>query len=287
MIFTDIVTNRSSAPAELRALGLPASWAKYAGDYYWDTRSVRFSPLYNRYEGELTDGNIAHYLLTHPGTAVRVGQQSAEFAQQFRITTLGDYPVSAGHPKGAYEARVTVFTWLARQLSPGLGLWLYLPLWIIMAALAALGLTAGRPRPWHRDGAALVLCMTGCALVAFVPPAYFAGISTTRHMVGMNLSTMLALIVSVPLAISLLQQAGLAAGGCWRRPRQPRQPSSRSAPARRADTRLPDAHNPACRTPTTPPAGRPQPRLPDAHNPACRRRPRGSCAWLVHSCSSV
>ena len=207
MIFTDIVTHQSSAPAQLRALGLPASWAKYAGDYYWDTRSVRFSPLYNRYEGKLTDGNIAHYLLTHPGTAISVGQQSAEFAQQFRITTLGDYPVSAGYPKGTYESRVTVFTWLARQLPPGLGLWLYLPLWIAMAALAALGLTVGRPRPWHRDGAALVLCMTGCALVAFVPPAYFAGISTTRHMVGMNLSTVLALIVSVPLAISLLQQA--------------------------------------------------------------------------------
>ena len=208
MIFTDIVTNRSSAPAQLRALGLPASWAKYAGDYYWDTRSVRFSRLYNRYEGRLTDGNIAHYLLTHPGTAVTVGQQSAEFAQQFRITTLGDYPVSAGHPKGAYESRVSVLTWLARQLPPGLGLWLYIPLWIAMAALAALGLTAGRPRPWHRDGATLVLCMTGCALVSFVPPAYFAGISTTRHMVGMNLSTVLALIVSVPLAVSLLQQAG-------------------------------------------------------------------------------
>ncbi len=207
MIFTDIVTNQSSAPAQLRALGLPASWATYAGDYYWDTRSVRFSPLYKRYEGRLTDGNIAHYLLSHPGTAVSVGQQAAEFAQQFRITTLGDYPVSAGHPKGAYESRMAVLTWLARRLPPRLGVWLYLPLWIAMTALAALGLTARRPRPWHRDAAALVLCMTGCAVVAFVPPAYFAGISTTRHMVGMNLSTVLALIVSVPLAVSLLQQA--------------------------------------------------------------------------------
>ena len=207
MIFTDIVTHRSSAPAQLRALGLPASWATYAGDYYWDTRSVRFSPLYTRYEGKLTDGNIARYLLSHPGTAVSVGQQSAEFAQQFRITTLGDYPVSAGHRKGAYESRVVVFTWLARRLPPTLGLWLYLPLWLAMAAIAGLGLTVGRPRPWHQDAAALVLCMTGCALVAFVPPAYFAGISTTRHMVGMNLSTVLALIVSVPLAVSLLQQA--------------------------------------------------------------------------------
>ena len=206
MIFTDIVTNQASAPAQLRALGLPVSWATYAGDYYWDTRSVRFSPLYKRYEGKLTDGNIAHYLLSHPGTVVTVGQQAAEFAQQFRITTLGDYPVSAGHPKGAYESRMAVLTWLSRLLPPRLGLWLYLPLWIAMTALAALGLTVGRRRPWHRDAAALVLCMTGCAVVAFVPPAYFAGISTTRHMVGMNLSTVLALIVSVPLAVSLLRQ---------------------------------------------------------------------------------
>ncbi len=205
MIFTDIVTSQA-APAQLRALGLPQSWARYAGDYYWDTRSVRFSRLYARYENKLTDGNITHYLLTHPGTMAGVGQQSAEFAQQFRITTLGDYPVSAGHRKGAYDSRVVVFSWLFRHLPPRLGLWLYVPLWLVMTALAVVALSAWR-RPWHRDGAVLILCMIGCALVAFVPPAYFAGISTTRHMVGMNLATTAALIVSVPLAVSLIQQA--------------------------------------------------------------------------------
>jgi hypothetical protein len=215
MIFTDIVTSRSAAPAQLRTLGLPESWAKYAGDYYWDTRSVRFSPLYARYENKLTDGNIARYLLTHPGTTAAVGQVSAEFAQQFRITALGDYPVSAGHPKGAYESRVVVFTWLFRHVPPKAGLWLYLPLWILLTAIAVLALTAGRGRPWHRDGATLILCMTGCAVVAFVPPAYFSGISTTRHMVGMNLATVLALIGSVPLAVSLIQQAWSRRGSRW------------------------------------------------------------------------
>jgi Na+/H+ antiporter NhaC len=34
--------------------------------------------------------------------------------------------------------------------------------------------------------------MTGCAMAAFIPPAYFAGISTTGHMVGSNLATLLA-----------------------------------------------------------------------------------------------
>jgi hypothetical protein len=54
-----------------------------------------------------------------------------------------------------------------------------------------------------RDAAALVLCMTGCAMAAFIPPAYFAGISTTRHMVGSNLATLLALTLSVALAVSM------------------------------------------------------------------------------------
>ncbi len=71
-----------------------------------------------------------------------------------------------------------------------------------MAAIAIVALRL-RGRPWHRDGAVLVLCMTGCAMVAFIPPAYFAGISTTRHMVGSNLATLLALTLSVALLVSM------------------------------------------------------------------------------------
>jgi hypothetical protein len=207
MLFTDIVTKRATAPAQLRALGLPVSWARYAGHYYWDTTSVRQSPLYSRYTGKLTDGNITHYLLTHPGSILRVGQSAAVAAQQLRITSLGDYPVSAGHPKGAYESRVVVLTWLMHQLPPGMGLWGLIPLWLVMAAVAIAALAWGRARAWHRDGAVVVLCMIGCAMVAFIPPAFYAGISTTRHMVGMNLATSLAFVLAAGLAASMIQQA--------------------------------------------------------------------------------
>ncbi|MGH3124737.1 MAG: hypothetical protein ACRDND_27455, partial [Streptosporangiaceae bacterium] len=212
MLFTDVVTKRSTAPAQLRALGLPASWARYAGHYYWDATSVRQSPLYPRYTGKLTDGNITHYLLTHPASILGIGQSAAILAQRFRITTLGDYPVSAGHRKGAYESRVVVLTWLMHQLPPGLGLWWLVPVWLVTAAVAIIALrsrsrTGEQARPWHRDGAVLVLCMVGCAMLAFIPPAYYAGISTTRHMVGMNLATSLALVVAAALTVSLIQQA--------------------------------------------------------------------------------
>lgn len=207
MLFTDIVTKRATAPAQLRALGLPVSWARYAGHYYWDRSSVRQSPLYSRYTGKLSDGNITHYLLTHPGSILSVGQSAAVDAQRFRVTSLGDYPVSAGHPKGAYESRVVVLTWLMHQLPPGLGLWGLVPLWLVMAAVAVAALAWGRARAWHLDGAVVVLCMIGCAMVAFIPPAYYAGISTTRHMVGMNLATSLAFVLAAGLAVSLIQQA--------------------------------------------------------------------------------
>jgi hypothetical protein len=209
MIFTDIVTSRATAPAELRALGLPAGWAKYAGHYYWHTDSVRTDPLLPRYEPKLTDTNLAHYLLTHPGSIARIGQDAAIFAQQFRVTALGDYPAAAGYPPHTVDSRVAVLTWLMHRLPPRLGLLWYLPLWTAMAAIAIAALFRRR-KGWHRDGAVLVLCMTGCAVAAFIPPAYFAGISTTRHMVGTNLATALALVVAIGLAASMIRPASRA-----------------------------------------------------------------------------
>jgi hypothetical protein len=207
MIFTDIVIHRATAPAQLRTLGLPVSWAQYAGRYYWERGSVRTSPDFSRYEGQLSTGTIAHYLVTHPDSIFRIGQAAAEQAQLVRDSGLGDYPTSAGHLPGTTESRVLVFTWLMQRLPARLGLLWYVPLWSALAAIALVALARARRRPWHRDGAVLVLCMVGCAVAAFIPPAYFAGISTTRHMVGMNLATALALTIAAALAVSMVYQA--------------------------------------------------------------------------------
>ena len=206
-IFTEVVTKKASAPAELRDLGLPVSWARYAGHYYWDRGSVRTNPALPRYYGQLTDANITHYLITHPGSILSIGQRAAVQAEVFRVTALGDYPPSAGHPPGTIESRVVVLTWLMHRLPHRLGFGWYIPVWAGMAVVALLALRRKRRKPWHRDGAVLVLCMTACAMVAFIPPAYFAGISTTRHMVGANLATLLALTVAVALAASMIGQA--------------------------------------------------------------------------------
>jgi hypothetical protein len=206
-IFTGIVNGHDNAAADLHALGLPGSWARYAGHYYWDTGSVRKDPLYLRYQDRLTETTIAGFLLTHPGRMAGIGQRAALEAGHFRVTALGNYPPSAGHPPGAVESRVVAVSWLARQVAGRLGLFWLLPLWAAMAAVALVALRRSRGWAWHRDAATLILCMTGCAVVAFIPPAYFEAISTTRHMAGMNLATALAVPVATALAWSLAAAA--------------------------------------------------------------------------------
>jgi hypothetical protein len=202
-----VTAHDAHARADLAALGLPASWARYAGTSSFSSVSVRNDPLYPRYEAELSDGTIAHFLLTHPRSIVSIGQHAAIDAQKLRVAYLGNYAPSAGHPPGATESRVVVLTWLMHRLPRHLGLLWYIPLWTTMTLIAIAALFVPPGGTWRRDGAVLVLCMTGCAIAAFIPVAYFDGISTTRHMAGMNMATALAVPVSIALILSMTHQA--------------------------------------------------------------------------------
>jgi hypothetical protein len=206
VVFVDIVNGHDNARADLRALGLPASFAKYAGTDAFTNLTVRRDPLYARYESKFTAGNIAAFLLTHPGRMLNIGQLAASYALDFRVTYLGSYPPTAGHPPGALEHRVAVVTWLVHLVPARLGLVWLLSLWAVLAAIATAALLRAGAS-WRRDAAVLVLCMTGCAIAAFIPPAFFDGISTTRHLVGSNLATALAVAIGSALAVSMLWQA--------------------------------------------------------------------------------
>jgi hypothetical protein len=208
MTFAGIVTGHDNVRADLHALGLPASWAKYAGTNYWTkVGGVRQDPLYAKYAPKITDANIAHFLLTHPSRIISVAQYEATQALHVRVTYLGSYAPSAGHPPGALEYRVALVSRLEGAIGSRLGLWYLVPLWIVMAGIAIAALRRQHRKPWRREGAVLVLCLTGCAFMAFIPPGFFEGTAVTRHMLGMNLANLLPIPVAVALAISLLRQA--------------------------------------------------------------------------------
>jgi len=223
-IFEHIVKqDDTTKAADLRALGLPVSWSKYAGTFYWGPRSVRTDPLYHRYEPKLTDSHMALYFLTHPGKIISVGNQAATEGLRVHYTYIGDYSLNAAKPVGATDSRELVFSWVAQRLPPHYGLlWLVL-LWLSTASVALIALRRRR-LPWHRDCAVAVLCMTGCAAVGFIPPAYFDGIESARHMAVINLCLGLAFTLSAALAASMI------ANGAKRVPRRSAAESAESSP---------------------------------------------------------
>jgi hypothetical protein len=212
VVFDDIVNGHDNAAADLHALGLPAAWSKYAGDGFWSTPSVYHDPLYPRYADRLTDTNLAHFLLTHPADLVSISQQSAEDALMLRVSYLGNYAPSAGHPVGTLENRITVLSSIVQAIPAGLGLFWLVPLWAGMVALALWTLRRTRAARWHRDASLGIVMLAGCAVAAFGPAAYFAGVETTRHMLGMNLATALACVLAGALFCSMIR-SGIVSGG--------------------------------------------------------------------------
>jgi hypothetical protein len=213
VIFDDIVTGPGNSAADLRALGLPASWASYAGDGFWAPHSVYHDPLYQRYADRLTDANLAAFLFTHPADMIRIGQDAANDALTLRVNYLGSYSPAAGYQPGALENRVAVLDGIVGAIPNGLGLLWLLPLWALVAAVAIKALRSSGVRPgWHREAACGVLLLTGCAVTAFVPAAYFAGIETTRHMLGSNLATALACVLAGALLCSMVARGISEAG---------------------------------------------------------------------------
>jgi hypothetical protein len=207
VIFDDIVNGHDNAAADLHALGLPASWASYAGDGFWAPHSVYHDPLYPEYTSRLTDANLARFLLTHPMALLKVGQQAADDALVLRVNYLGSYAPSAGQPEAAIENRVTVLESIVQAIPTGLGLLWLLPLWAAMAAVAVWALRRRHRARWQRDSAYAVLLLVGCAVAGFIPAAYFAGVETTRHMLGTNLATALAFILSATLTGSMVRRS--------------------------------------------------------------------------------
>lgn len=143
-----------------------------------------------------------------------LGPVTGRHPRFFRFAYFDYVPKQACGGRVPYPSSELIPLEVSRLLTPVLGLpgslnliaAGVLPLWLVMAGIAVAALVWGRARAWRRDGAVMVLCMIGCAMVAFIPPAYYAGISTTRHMVGTNLATSFAFVVAAGLAGSMIWQ---------------------------------------------------------------------------------
>jgi hypothetical protein len=240
VIFTDIIPRGITvhdAKDSLHALGLPGSWQKYAGHNFWSKPTVYANPLYARYADRLTDTNLARYLITHPLKTMQVAQSSAVDAMDLRVNYLGSYAPGAQRPPGTLENRVGIVSSIIGVIPTQLGLFWLIPLWAVMLALSVVTLRRPKVASWHHDAAVATIALTGCAMAAFVPAAFFDGIETTRHMLGMNMATALAFAVCFTLLASLLRR-GLRQEGAPGRPLAALAQESRVAPQPRAPADL-------------------------------------------------
>ncbi len=108
-----------------------------------------------------------------------------------RVSYLGSYSPSAGHPAGTLENRVGVVTSIVDALPAGLGLFWLVPLWGVMAGTALLDAAPPRPARWHRDAAYGDL-VPDRVRGRRVHPGCLLRAGHHRHMLGSNMATALA-----------------------------------------------------------------------------------------------
>ncbi|MET8993540.1 hypothetical protein [Amycolatopsis sp. NPDC004169] len=185
-IFLNIVDGRHDTQADLAELGLPPSFAQYAGNGWWHPHPARIDPLYPRYRDRMSRGNVVAYFAHHPARTLEVLDRAATDQLTARPDYLGSFDQEAGFPPHAQEYRVPVVSWLTGLLAP-LGLFALVPIWLFVLV-----------RAWLRRRTALgvvVAFLFAVSVTQFGTAALGDGIEGIKH----QSVALFALLVAVTL----------------------------------------------------------------------------------------
>ena len=97
-IFLNIVDGRHDTRADLAELGLPPSFAQYAGNGWWHPHPATMDPLYAQYRDKVSRLNVLTYFATHPGRTLEVLDRAATDQLTARPDYLGSFDQSRGFP---------------------------------------------------------------------------------------------------------------------------------------------------------------------------------------------
>ena len=189
-IFLNIVDGEHDTQADLAALGLPPSFAQYAGNGWWHPHPVRIDPLYPRYRDRMDRANVIAYFASHPGRTLEVLDRAATDQLTARPDYLGSFDQSAGFAPHAQEYRVPVVSSLTGLIAP-LGLFALVPLWLLVLA-----------RAWWRRRTALGVVLAFLVTVSvtqFGLAALGDGIEGIKHQSVALFTLLLALVLAVPV----------------------------------------------------------------------------------------
>ncbi|MEA5367630.1 hypothetical protein VA596_49425 [Amycolatopsis sp., V23-08] len=189
-IFLNIVDGKHDTQADLAALGLPPSFAQYAGNGWWHPHPVRIDPLYPRYRDKMDRANVIGYFASHPGRTLEVLNRAATDQLTARPDYLGSFDQSAGFAPHAQEYRVPVVSSLTGLIAP-LGLFALVPLWLLVLA-----------RAWWQRRSALGVVLAFLFTVSatqFGLAALGDGIEGVKHQSVALFALLVALVLAVPV----------------------------------------------------------------------------------------
>ncbi|MEV0071112.1 hypothetical protein [Amycolatopsis sp. NPDC050768] len=197
-IFDSIVDGKHDTNADLAALGLPQSFAKYVGTGWWTPGAAKTDPLYPRYRDKISRRNVVRYYSTHPERVAQILQQGGVNTLTARPDNLGSFGELSGQPRLSKEYRVPVFSGLATLAAPA-GLFVLVPLWLLMIWAAARAFRRGR-----REYGLVVLMLTLFAVGQLGLSALGEGVEGVKHQLLTLFPTVLALAFAI---LSLLPRA--------------------------------------------------------------------------------
>ncbi|MGW5715488.1 glycan biosynthesis hexose transferase WsfD [Amycolatopsis sp. NPDC003865] len=186
-IFLNIVDGRHDTQADLAALGLPPSFAQYAGNGWWHPHPATMDPRYPSYRDKMTRENVLGYFASHPGRTLEVLDRAATDQLTARPGYLGSFDQEAGFAPHAQEYRVPVVSWLTGLLSP-LGLFALGPIWLFVLVRAWLQ---------RRGPVGVVLAfLLAVSLTQFGTAALGDGIEGVKHQSVALFTLLLALVLA-------------------------------------------------------------------------------------------
>lgn len=194
--FVRIVDGHHDTKADLRALGLPPSYARYAGQSWFTPHSAAATSQASTALRRITLAADLRYDATHPLRTLGLLNESAREVLQMRPTYLGNYTAGHGEPAYAEEDRVGIVSSLLRTVAR-LGLVALIVVWSVLGSLAYLAVRDYAPGSARRTFGVVIGFLTVASIVEFFVVALTEGIETTKHGVFATLPLALAGVFAI------------------------------------------------------------------------------------------
>lgn len=197
-IFNGIVDGRHDTRGDLAALGLPAHFERYAGRTWWEEPAAHRDHAYAEYRDQVELSNITRFYLTHPVRTLQLLHRAATEMLVARVDYLGSYDRASGQPPRTLEYRVPIVSAVVAPLAP-LGLFLVVPLWILLGRLAVRALRSGAAGAYEFGLATLFLL--SAAVLLFGIAALAEGHEGTKHQTVTLYCTLLAGVLAATTVV--------------------------------------------------------------------------------------